>query len=191
MSASITSTRSSSTVSSLLLRCGAVCVALLLCAGPAAGQNIRGHYVSKAEEDGTIYHTFPKTLFANSECGDLAFDLTYKEKTGGVVTVNFTYLMPQMSPVDSVRIQMAGRTILSGRASKLYIEPERKEWKHRYTFTAPVALFSTFFDETTLPVMTLYSQGKAYAYPAKPSAWRSFAPIGFRIFEMIRVNESN
>lgn len=189
MSASITSTRLSFTVSSVL-RCGALCVALLLCAGSAVGQNIRGHYVSKAEEDGTIYHTFPKTLFTNSECGDLTFDLTYKEKKEGVVTVNFTYGMPQMNPVDSVCIQIDGRTILSGRASKLYIEPERKVWKHRYTFTAPVAAFGTFFDETTLPVMMLYSQGKAYAYPAKPSAWQSFAPIGFRIFEMIRVNEN-
>ena len=37
----------------------------------AAGQNIRPHYVSKAEADGTIYHTFPVTLFEHPEAGDL------------------------------------------------------------------------------------------------------------------------
>ena len=32
-------------------------------AAAAAAQNIRSHYASKAEADGTIYHTLPCTLF--------------------------------------------------------------------------------------------------------------------------------
>ena len=46
-----------------------------------------------------------------------------------------------------------------------------------------------FFDERALPEVTVYVGGEPYVYRAKRSAWRSYAPIGYRIFDMIRVNE--
>ena len=67
--------------------------ALLLVAGASGtlrAQDIRGRYVSKTQEDGTIYHTFPCTLFEHPEAGDLTFDITYKERTDGLATLNFT-----------------------------------------------------------------------------------------------------
>ena len=51
---------------------------LLVAASAARAQNIRGRYVSRAQEDGTVYHTFPETLFEHPEAGDLTFDITYK-----------------------------------------------------------------------------------------------------------------
>lgn len=60
-----------------------------------SAQNIRSHYVSKAEADGVIYHTFPVTLFESRETGDLTFDITYKEHRGGRATINFTCRMAQ------------------------------------------------------------------------------------------------
>ena len=56
MSASTRSTRSSSTVTKRLLLAAALCIAG---ASTLPAQNIRNHYVSKAETDGVIYHTFP------------------------------------------------------------------------------------------------------------------------------------
>lgn len=63
-----------------LLLAAALCIAG---ASTLLAQNIRNHYVSKAETDGVIYHTFPVTLFENREAGDLTFDITYKEHRGG------------------------------------------------------------------------------------------------------------
>lgn len=63
-----------------LLLAAALCIAG---ASTLPAQNIRNHYVSKAETDGVIYHTFPVTLFENREAGDLTFDITYKEHRGG------------------------------------------------------------------------------------------------------------
>ena len=77
----------------------------------ASGQNIRSHYVSKAESDGVIYHTFPVTLFESREAGDLTFDITYKEHRGGRATINFTCRMAQAVPADSVRF-VSGRVVL-------------------------------------------------------------------------------
>jgi len=100
MSASTRSTRSSSTVTKRLLLAAALCIAG---ASTLPAQNIRNHYVSKAETDGVIYHTFPVTLFENREAGDLTFDITYKEHRGGRATINFTCRMAQAVPADSVR----------------------------------------------------------------------------------------
>ena len=72
---------------------------------------------------------------------------------------------------------------------KLYLEPEKKGWKHRYTFDADGSQLCGFFDEGAVPEVTLYAGGRPYVYRAKRAAWRSYAPVGYRIFEMIRINE--
>lgn len=154
----------------------------------AVGQNIRSYYVSKAEADGVIYHTFPATLFEHPEAGDLTFDLTYKEHRGGRATLNFTCRMARADAVDSVRFE-SGRVVMAGPVGKIYLEPEKRLWKHRYTFDLDASLLCGFFDEQALPEVTLYIGGKPWVYRAKRSAWRAYAPIGYRIFEMIRVNE--
>lgn len=153
-------------------------------------QNIRGHYVSKAEPDGVIYHTFPCTLFENRDAGDLTYDITYKEHRDGYAVINFTYEMEQATPADSVRFT-TGRTVMAGPVEKLYLEPGKKRWRHRYSFRTPVAPLRTFYDEATLPEVTVYSGGRAYVYGVKRAAWRSYAPVGYKIFEMIRVNEEH
>lgn len=156
----------------------------------AQGQNIKDHYVARNDEKGTVYHTFPNKLFESREHGDLIFDVTYRDRTDGLATLNFTYEMVTMTPVDSVRFT-SGRTQMRGVVEKLYIEPTKKTWKHRYTFKTPVVALYTFFDAAQQPEAVLYAGGKAYVYTVKPSAWRSYAPIGNKIFSMIRVNESH
>lgn len=93
-----------------LLLAAALCIAG---ASTLPAQNIRNHYVSKAETDGVIYHTFPVTLFENREAGDLTFDITYKEHRGGRATINFTCRMAQAVPADSVRFA-ADAAVMSG-----------------------------------------------------------------------------
>lgn len=164
---------------------------MLFAAGTCAvsAQNIRGRYVAKAEADGTIYHTLPCTLFEHAELGDLVFDITYKERHDGMATLNFTCLREDAAAIDSVCFD-AGRTQLRGAVERLYIEPEKRRWKHRYSLRTPVASLCTFFDEEALPTVTLYGGGRTTLYRAKRSAWRSYAPIGYKIFETVRVNET-
>lgn len=177
------------------LRATALAAAILAAAGSVgsggsvAAQNIRGHYVSKAEPDGVIYHTFPCTLFENRDAGPLTFDITYKEHRDGMATINFTYEAARALPADSVRF-VAGRTTMAGPVEKIYLEPGRKGWKHRYSFRAPVERVGAFFDEQATPSVTLRAGDTAVVYRVRRSAWRSYAPVGYRIFEMIRVNEA-
>lgn len=164
-----------------------LCMICLAVASAASAQQIRGHYVSKSEQDGTIYHTFPVTLFESREAGDLTFDITCKQGRDSAV-VNFTYVMDRMTPADSIRF-VSGRSVLAGAVGKIYIEPTKKQWKHRYTFSVPVGPLYTFFDEHELPRAVLYAGGREYPFEVRRSAWRSYAPVGYKIFEMIRVNE--
>lgn len=162
---------------------------LLMFSSVALGQNIKGHYVSKSQPDGTIYHTMPVTLFENNTSGDLVFDLTYKQHSGRV-TLNFTYEVAQPLSADSVRF-VSGTTIFSGAVQKMYVEPNQKMWKHRYSLTTSIQPLYVFFNEKALPEVTIYADGKAYVYRVKRAAWRNYAPVGFKIFEMIRFNETN
>lgn len=164
---------------------------VLCCAGivsDLSAQRISGHYVSKAEEDGVIYHTLPCTLFEHPELGELTFDITYKEGADGIATINFTYGAERPAPADSVCF-LSGRTRMAGPVTKIYLEPHRKGWKHRYTLRTPVGLLGAFFDPAAEPSVTLHADGGPYLYRVRRSAWRSYAPIGCKIFEMIRVNE--
>lgn len=177
--------RSSFTVNKRLL----LFAAFVLSCVSGAGQNIRGHYVSKADSDGTIYHLLPVTLFDNRSCGDLTFDLTYKECRDGRVTLNFTYFAVTPMPADSVRF-CAGQGIMAGAVTKLYIEPDKKRWKHRYSLQTDAAAARAFFDEQATPRVVVGCEGQTLVYEVKKSAWRSYAPVGRRIFEMIRLNEN-
>lgn len=163
---------------------------LLLCATAAAAQKIRDRYVMRIEEDGTIYHTLPQTLFTHRDYGDLTFDITYKTRQPERrATVNFTCHLPDAAPVDSARFT-AGEVTFGGTVGKLFVEPDRRTWTHRYTLSTPVDPLFVFFDEAAQPTrVTLYRGGEATVYEVKRPAWRSFAPAGHRIFETIRYND--
>jgi len=163
---------------------------ILLSATAAAAQKIRDRYVSRIEEDGTIYHTLPQTLFAHRQYGDLTFDITYKtRRPERTATVNFTCRLPGAEPVDSARFT-AGEVAFGGPVEKLFVEPDKRAWTHRYTLATPVDPLFVFFDETAEPArVTLYRGGEPVVYDAKRSAWRSSAPANRRIFETIRYNE--
>lgn len=167
---------------------------LLVLALPLTGhaQKIKGHYTSRAQEDGTLYHLFPVELFANRENGGLTLDITYKSLKTPVAepqaTINFTYYADRTLPADSVCFR-CGALTMRGPVEKLYVEPDKKRWKHRYTFSVPVEKLYRYFDETQTPEAILHTRQGEVVFPVRRSEWRSYAPIAFRIFEMIRFNE--
>ncbi|MEG1611960.1 MAG: hypothetical protein RR318_05035 [Alistipes sp.] len=131
----------------------------------------------------------PVTLFENNEAGNLTFDLTYKQNSK-TVTLNFTYFTKQPFPADSVQF-VHDATTLSGVVWKLYIEPDRKVWKHRYTLSEKFEKFAPFFSNDGTAEAIVYSAGSVCHYKMKQSAWSSYAPVGFKIFEMIEINEKS
>lgn len=94
-----------------------MCIAMV---GSAIGQNIKGYFVSKTEGDGTIYHTFPCTLFEAAQIGELTFDITYKSHSDGKAIINFTCEMDNTNAVDSLQF-VSGQTQLKGAVKNIYI----------------------------------------------------------------------
>lgn len=166
-------------------------LAIVMCitvVGSAIGQNIKGHFVSKTEDEGTIYHTFPCTLFEAAQIGGLTFDITYKSHSDGKAIINFTCQMDDTNAVDSVHF-VSGQTQMKGAVKKIHISPQKKRWTHRYSFITDVEPLYTFFNVSTTPQVVVYGQGNAYTYKVKPAAWRAKAPVMHKIFEMVRINE--
>lgn len=167
---------------------------ILACLLPLAGhaQKIKGRYTSRAQEDGTLYHLYPVELFSNRENGNLTFDITYKALKSPAAepraTINFTYYADRTLPADSIRFS-CGDIAMQGRTEKIYVEPDKKRWKHRYTVSVPAATLYRYFDETRTPAVTLYTRQGAVEFPVRRSEWKDYAPVAFRIFEMIRYNE--
>lgn len=174
--------------SAYLLLC---CFCLLATAGHA--QKIKGRYTSRAQEDGTLYHLYPVELFSNRANGNLTFDITYKAlKTPAEdpqATINFTYYADRTQPADSILFR-CGSLAMRGKTEKIYIEPDKKRWKHRFTVSVPVAQLERYFDESQTPEVLLFTRQGEIVFPVRRSEWRSYAPVGFRIFEMIRYNET-
>ncbi len=173
------------------IACLLLTVACLL---PLAGQaqKIKGRYTSRAQEDGTLYHLYPVELYANREHGNLSCDITYKSLKSPAAdpraTINFTYYADRAQPADSIRFS-CGDITMRAPVEKIYIEPDKKRWKHRYTASVPVGTLYRYFDETRTPAVTLYTRQGTVEFPVRRSEWTGYAPVAFRIFEMIRCNE--
>lgn len=180
MWACIRSIRSSFTAIRLLLP------ALLLCSLPAGAQRLRDRYVSKPEPDGMIYHLLPCTLFVDAGGDDVTFDITYKEHRDGMATLNFTCCDADAAPLDSLTLCGAGSVTVA--VERLYVEPERQRWRHRYTCRLPLDSLYRYLGEEQ-PGFVLRRGAGASSCRLRPSAWRSYAPAGRRIVELIRANE--
>lgn len=157
-----------------------------------SAQNISRHYVSRGDIEGVIYHTMPVKLFNNAVNGELTYDITYKsyiKDTVAMATLNFTYYAKQPSPARKVAIK-SQRLDIEGQPSQLYIEPERNIWRHRYSLLLPIEQLYPLYNAENYPQFIIECDNEQIIYEVRGSAWRNYAPIGYKIFELIRLNDS-
>ncbi len=172
----------------MVLKRGFALILIMFCLNITFGQDIRNHYVSRAQEDGTVFFANPVELFESKEHGTLKYDLTYKTGSDSVV-MNFTYILKRAVEPDSIRVKTSTVDIL-GTTRKIYVEPKsNKDWAHRYSTSGKINDFYKLYDnDGTDAEVVIYSSGKEYTFPAKQSAWSKYSPIGYKIFETIRLN---
>uniref|UniRef100_UPI004056730F hypothetical protein n=1 Tax=Alistipes sp. TaxID=1872444 RepID=UPI004056730F len=165
---------------------------LLLMVGltlPGVAQKIQNHYIVREEAEATIHHTMPVTLFENREEGEFTFDITWCDHEGKEdpeAVINFTYHSQEPQPADSLLIEGQFTAILRC-CEKLYIEPDKEGWKHRYTLSVPIEELLRLYDEAS-PTITLYAPKREILYIPKRKAWSHYRPIGQRIFQTIALN---
>lgn len=164
-------------------------VLLCLAAFPfftVSGQNLRNHYVTNVQSDGTLYFIFPMALFEQSENGELIMDITYKTKMDSA-TVNFSYNQKTVAEADSVIFNSpAGK--FCGIPQKLYIETKKlSEWEHRYSLKLPFGqLYALFAAEVPFRIQ-IHSKGKILAYNPKRAGWTKQVKIVHTILNMAKM----
>lgn len=149
------------------------------------GQNIKKHYISKAQEKGSIYHFLSVSLFKDTDGKKLSYDLTYTS-WNDTIMMNFTYVKPEPLLIDSIKY-VSGNIRIEGRVDKLYVEPTSKKWIHRYSLRSKADEFFRIYNANATPEIIIFSNGKNYSYHVEKSDWRKYVPIGQKIFKMIRL----
>lgn len=148
-----------------------------------SAQNIRDHYVTNVQSDGTLYFIFPMALFEQAGNGELIMDITYKTKKDSA-TVNFTYRQKALVEADSVSFNGPAGS-LNGVPLKLYVEATKiPEWEHRYSLKLPFARLSALFTAEAPFRVQIYSKGKVLTYNPKRAGWTKQAKIVHTILSM-------
>lgn len=165
----------------------AACFFMMFCLS-AYGQNIKKHYVSKIEAEGVIYHLLPVSLFDDEEGEDFSYELTYTS-WNDTIAMTFTYILPEPSQMDSIRY-ISGKNEITGKIEQIYVEPTAKKWAHRYRMADKAEKFFQLYSPTADAEINIHSNTQEHTYRAKKRSWRKYAPIGQKIFEMIRLRQS-
>lgn len=163
------------------------CFFMMFCLS-AYGQSIKKHYVSKIEAEGVIYHLLPVSLFDDEMGEDFSYELTYTS-WNDTIAMTFTYILPEPSLIDSIRY-ISGKNEISGKTEQIYVEPTVKKWAHRYRMADKAEKFFQLYTPSSTAEIKIYSKGQEHTYRAKKRSWRKYAPIGQKIFEMIRLRQS-
>lgn len=152
------------------------------------GQKIDGYYVSRTEADYTIYFFTPQDFMESKEYGKFEYDLTMlRGEAHDTARMNFSYYADEPTKIDSIRIE-SRRVTIASRCEKLYIEPEKESWVHRYSFVVPIEEYYPFYDAASPAQITLYGNGKELMrYEANRREWEKYSPIGTKILGLIRM----
>lgn len=153
-------------------------------------QSIKKHYVSKPQSDGTIYFTYPVELFKSENDGALKYDVTYKDNQDQLATINMTYMQSEMVDADSITISYNDDNLISGKVTRIYAEPDKNTWTHRYTFKSSLKNLHKFYNGKIQPEITIFAKNKPFVkYKVINGAWKDYAPVGRKIIDVILVNQ--
>lgn len=153
-------------------------------------QDIKGKYILRSVEGGTILFIYPQEGYKSKEMGSkLVYDLTYSTVSDSV-TVNFTYIREVTSPapLDSITFNAAG-TRYTAPASMLFVEPKKgNKWESRASARFTADDFKKICAETTPATLTLYIQEKEYLFEIPEKAWKKNTGIINKVFDVAKYN---
>ncbi|MCD8072120.1 MAG: hypothetical protein LUE10_02890 [Alistipes sp.] len=149
---------------------------LLILAGFCCGafsQNIKKAYMTRQQENGTLYFIVPQDVFSNRENGSFTLDIV-KLSTSDSVRLNYTVTLKEISPVDSLSF-IAPEINMALPVEKIFIRPgKRSSWEHRYTLVMPYGDMQAVFTARNSPRIVIHSGGADTEYSAKGKVWKAY-----------------
>ncbi len=160
---------------------------LMLIAFVASGQKLSKYYTTSELENGRIYFVKPFDDFESRKGRDaFIYDLTYLEGSD-TLTMNYTYFAGEAFEADSIGIQFDKRVRFFP-TERLFIEREKRDWKHRYTTELPLEFMIDFYDSKNSPFFQVKNGTESLVYDIKNNKWEKFAGIMQQIFKVIELN---
>jgi len=161
---------------------------LIITAGVTNAQKLSKYYTSAMQESGVLYFIEPKQEFKNNkENCKFTYDLTYLS-TKDTVLLNFTYLDNTIRVIDSISI-IYGDKHISSIAEKIFIETDKKFWKHRYSSNFLFKDIFLLFQQEKSPIVVIYYQDKHTQLKIKKSKWTKQSAIISKILMLINANK--
>ncbi|MFA8449279.1 MAG: hypothetical protein ACEPOW_01125 [Bacteroidales bacterium] len=179
---------------SRILRCSALLYLLIFVfiGVQAKGQHLKKYYTSLLQEKGTLYFIDPiLTFHGKQKDAYLNLDITYLSSKDSL-TVNFTYKDDSIRKLKQISFSGEGengnKIFLKSNCSMIYIDAEKKIWKHRYTSDFKFTDFVRLFDTSKyLEVTVYYDTGKSNLR-IKKKDWKKYRVIIQKIFKVIALN---
>ncbi len=161
------------------------CILLLLtCFLHLPAQEISKYYISRHQENGTVYFILEQQGFKNEEAS-LAYDITYVTNSD-TATVNFSLVTKEDFSIDSITLFNNGNKLSSG-TSRIYIEYKKEKWNYRYSSRFLFKDLKLFFDAGS-PQLILKTSNTPATFSIKKSKWEDQYSIVKKIFALIEHN---
>jgi len=150
-------------------------------------QKISKYYTSSMQENGTLYFIEPKQEFKNKkERCKLSYDLTCLT-TKDSIALNFTYLDDAIIVIDSIGFIQDNKRI-SSNTEKIFIETDKKLWKHRYSAKFLFNDINSIFQQGKKTTVLIYYESKTMQLEMKNSKWKKESDIMSKILTLVEAN---
>jgi len=152
-----------------------------------SAQKISKHYTVSQQKNGSIYFIEPEYGFENRKANtELVFDMTFLTSEDSV-KLNFSFISPEIISIDSIAFLLSQKNIGS-RAEKIFIEDEKKVWKHRYSSDFLFEDMNDVFLSIQSPQLAVYYQGQTTLLSMKQRKWNKEREVVAKILKLIQVN---
>lgn len=164
-----------------------LCLGLGLSNNQIYAQKLSNYYTSYNQEDGILYYVFENRDFYNpSDKSDFYYDLTYHSAKDSV-SFNFTYFSKEPLNIDKIEFASTNGKI-DYPVKKIFIEKDKKAWKHRYSANIPFKEIEEFFNLSAAEI-NLISAESQNNYQSKTKKWKKQSSIVLDILQMIELNK--
>lgn len=155
-------------------------------------QNIKGKFISRSTDEGTITFIYPQKGYENKDLhSKLIYDITHSSATDSV-TFNFTYLSKDPLPADSI-IFYNEDIKYSVPTTMFYIDLKKEnKWENRASAILTAEIFEKIRIQKTPCYIALYSKEEKnepirnYVFKISANDWKKNTDIINKIFQAIK-----
>lgn len=163
-------------------------ISWLIVTNTCDAQKISRYYKSSVQGNSTLYFVMPDMKFSNvQKGGTFFFDITILTSNDSA-TVNFSFIDNSIRQIDSLLFVLKDKW-LSSNSKKIFIEPQKARWNHRYTSKFSLSDFMVLFAQENRPKVVISSKSGIEELEIRQGVWKRNAAIVTQILTMIKLSK--